>query len=123
MKSVIEHLRSSMVRVLLRKPTTLGSFDKKKLHTLRLGEFTSQRWGMAFYFGSSWSHKFTRPPAWTIDELKWSLMDEISNIGQDVLERSFWSFRGWLQKCGWSNGQTLGGHILSHKTGRIIFLD
>lgn len=53
MKSVIEHLRSSMVRVLLRKPTTLGSFDKKKLHTLRLGELTSQRWGMAFPFGSS----------------------------------------------------------------------
>lgn len=32
MKSVIEHLRSSMVRVLLSKPTTCSS-DKKKLHT------------------------------------------------------------------------------------------
>lgn len=122
MKSVIEHLRSSMVRVLLSKPTTLGSSDKKKLHTLRLGEITSPRWSMAFSFGSSWSHKFTRPPTWVIDELKWSLMDEISNIGQDVLERSFWSFRDWLQN-GLSNGQTLGGHILSHKTGSIIFLD
>lgn len=60
-----------------------------------MGQFTPPKRDMVSSYGSYGSYGFylksrgyiNKPP--TIDELKWYITDEITNIGQDMLERAF----------------------------------